>query len=214
MHSTGALFTPIIISAATGKSLRELLSSYSSYLRANPAVSLRDFAYTLQERRSTLAYRAFISASTVQDAALKIDALSENKETLEFDTKHFGIADSKILGVFTGQGAQWPRMGAKLVEMSPFISERLEQLDAVLASLPQNDRPKWTLKAQLLLEGESSRVYEAALSQPLCTAVQILLVDLLHLAGVQFHAVVGHSSGMYLKTVFLMHSKIISSIKC
>lgn len=36
---------------------------------------------------------------------------------------------------------------------------------------------------------------EAALSQPLCTAVQVILVDLLQAAGIHFTAVVGHSSG-------------------
>jgi hybrid polyketide synthase/nonribosomal peptide synthetase ACE1 len=99
--SKGPLFTPLVISAATEKSLRALMSSYSEYLKMNPHVSLRDFAYTIQERRSTLAYRASISASTT----------------------------------------------------------------------------------------------EAAISQPLCTAIQILLVELLQLTGIKLSAVVGHSSG-------------------
>lgn len=41
----------------------------------------------------------------------------------------------------------------------------------------------------------SSRISEAAISQPLCTAVQIALVDLLKAAGIRFNAVVEHSSG-------------------
>lgn len=36
---------------------------------------------------------------------------------------------------------------------------------------------------------------EALISQPLCTAVQIVLVDMLNLAGIKFNSVVGHSSG-------------------
>lgn len=49
--------------------------------------------------------------------------------------------------------------------------------------------------AELLAPPTTSRISEAALSQPLCTAVQILLVDLLAFVGVQFDVVVGHSSG-------------------
>lgn len=164
----------------------------------NPQVSLLDFAYTLQERRSTLAYRTHIAASTIHDCIAKMDALLEAKDVVDFNEKHFNFNGAKILGVFTGQGAQWPRMGARLVESSPFMESRLAYLDSVLAGLPKAHAPEWNLKEQLLRHGSSSRVYEAALSQPLCTAVQLLLVDFLELAGVKLSAVVGHSSGIVL----------------
>ncbi|KAK3935596.1 hypothetical protein QBC46DRAFT_462003 [Diplogelasinospora grovesii] len=193
--SLGPLFTPLTISAASEKSLRALLAAYSDYLKTSPQVSLRDFAYTLQERRSTLSYRVAIPASTSENAWQKIDALLGSADAPELSTKHFSVSSARVLGIFTGQGAQWPRMGAKLVEASPFVSERLDELDSVLTSLPDGDKPKWTLREQLLADAPTSRMTEAALSQPLCTAVQILLVDLLQLAGIQLHAVVGHSSG-------------------
>ncbi|KAH8162417.1 hypothetical protein CIB48_g5830 [Xylaria polymorpha] len=193
--SAGPLLSPLTISAATERSLRALLSSYSEYLKSNPLVSLRDFAYTLQERRSTLAYRAVVVASTPTDASQKIDALLENEQATELSTKHFGVSSPRILGVFTGQGAQWPRMGAKLIQSSPFMAKRLDELDGALASLPEYVRPTWGLRDQMLADAAASRVSEAAVSQPLCTAVQILLVDLLKSAGVKLDAVVGHSSG-------------------
>ena len=48
---------------------------------------------------------------------------------------------------------------------------------------------------ELLQPQESSRLREAELSQPLCTAVQIALVNLLRTWNVSPAAVVGHSSG-------------------
>ena len=87
-------------------------------------------------------------------------------------------------------------MGAELIESSTFAAFRIAELDAALQTLPiTSDRPSWTLRNQLLMAKESSRIAEAALSQPLCTAVQILLVDILQEAGISFTAVVGHSSG-------------------
>lgn len=47
----------------------------------------------------------------------------------------------------------------------------------------------------MLLEGGASNVHDASYSQPLCCAVQIMLVQLLSSAGIRFKAVVGHSSG-------------------
>ncbi|XWW93079.1 hypothetical protein V2A60_001007 [Cordyceps javanica] len=193
--SVGQLFSPLTFSAATQLSLRATLTLYSEYLQNNKSSSLRDIAYTLQEKRSTLAFRAAIAASTTDEAVEMIESLLEADDAPELGTKHFAIASPKVLGVFTGQGAQWPRMGAMLVEASPFASGRLAELDVALSSLPEEVRPVWTLQEQLLAYKESSRISEAAVSQPLCTAVQILLIDMLNAASVRLDAVVGHSSG-------------------
>ncbi|OIW26267.1 putative equisetin synthetase [Coniochaeta ligniaria NRRL 30616] len=194
--STGMSFTPITVSAASESSLRELLSAYRSYLEAHPDVLLADFAYTLQERRSTLSYRVAFPASSAQDVENKIKAMLEpSADVPELRERHFNIASPRIIGVFTGQGAQWPRMGAHLIESSALAAQQLEQLDEYLAELSAEHRPDWKLREQLCADVKMSKVYQASLSQPLCTAVQILLVNLLKLAGVTFHAVVGHSSG-------------------
>lgn len=94
-----------------------------------------------------------------------------------------------------GQGAQWASMGAHLIRSSEFVRKRIQDLQKSLASLPPADQPKWNLTEQILAGKETSRLSEAALSQPLCTAIQVLLVDLLHTAEINFTTVVGHSSG-------------------
>ncbi|KAK4194958.1 KR domain-containing protein [Triangularia verruculosa] len=86
-------------------------------------------------------------------------------------------------------------MGAELLQASIFVQDRVNELDGFLSSLPEQDRPSWSIYGELLAPAASSRLSEAAISQPLCTAVQIVLVDLLKAAGIEFHAVVGHSSG-------------------
>ena len=48
---------------------------------------------------------------------------------------------------------------------------------------------------ELLKDKTTSRVSEAEFSQPLCTALQISLVDLLSAWNVHSHSVIGHSSG-------------------
>lgn len=47
----------------------------------------------------------------------------------------------------------------------------------------------------LAAEDAISRISRGEFSQPLCTAIQIALVDLLRVAGIQFNALIGHSSG-------------------
>ncbi len=48
---------------------------------------------------------------------------------------------------------------------------------------------------ELLRQDNPARIQSAEISQPLCTAVQLALVDLLRECGITFSAVVGHSSG-------------------
>lgn len=86
-------------------------------------------------------------------------------------------------------------MGRDLILSSRFVSDTIYKLERYLNELPILDRPAWSLREELLADVASSGMDEAALAQPLCTAVQIVLVDLLRLAGVKLAAVVGHSSG-------------------
>jgi len=48
---------------------------------------------------------------------------------------------------------------------------------------------------ELLRDKSSTNINSPAYSQPLCTALQIALIDLLEEFGVKPSAVVGHSSG-------------------
>lgn len=190
-------FTPFTFSGATEESLRDLLQQYSDFLKKSFTEDLCDLAWTLQSRRSSLPIKAAFSASTLQDLTSKID--TKLLQTTKDPSKSLGTrsnpAKPRILGVFTGQGAQWASMGAQLIRHAAYVRKKLAELDHSLATLPEADRPAWKIADQLSAGKETSRIGEAALSQPLCTAVQIVLVDLLKSAGITFAAVVGHSSG-------------------
>lgn len=86
-------------------------------------------------------------------------------------------------------------MGRGLISSSQIASDTICRLQSYLNELPLTDRPKWSLREELLAGEPASRLHEAEISQPLCTAVQIVLVKLLQAARVKLAAVVGHSSG-------------------
>jgi hybrid polyketide synthase / nonribosomal peptide synthetase ACE1 len=102
---------------------------------------------------------------------------------------------SPILGIFTGQGAQWATMDSKLIESFKLARQLVEDLDQSLAMLPEDDRPQWTIMEELQRDSVSSRISEAVVAQPLNIAVQIVLVNLLRSSGIQFKVIIGHSSG-------------------
>ncbi|KAB8233744.1 uncharacterized protein BDW43DRAFT_310755 [Aspergillus alliaceus] len=186
---------PFTFSGYSEKSLMSQLTSFLEYLGSHPEPRLRDSAWTLS-RRSAFSTRTTVSGTSIERLQEKLQSKIDSKIK---DGKALGIRSSskneKILGVFTGQGAQWPRMGLRLLQSSATARRIFDDLERSLAELPTEDRPSWSLVQELEREAEDSRVMEAEFSQVLCTAVQVMLVDLLHSVGVSFDIVVGHSSG-------------------
>ncbi|KAJ5543625.1 Acyl transferase/acyl hydrolase/lysophospholipase [Penicillium sp. DV-2018c] len=185
---------PFNFSAGSEKSLLANLAAYSQYLQGHPEIDLRDLSWTLNCRRSTLQVRVSVSASSSSELAARLDEIVQSAGVIP-STQTASIRKPKLLGVFTGQGAQWARMGAGLLETLPMVAECIARLDRSLQELPTEHRPTWSLREELLKDKIPSRIGEAAFSQPLCTAIQIALVQLLQAANLTLAAVVGHSSG-------------------
>ena len=194
----GAVFMPFTFTANSEASLAAQLRTYYIYLSQNPSVSLRDLSFTLNWRRTVLPVKAAFAAQTSSNLGSKInkalDAFEANPE-VEIGLRSGNPKSPTILGIFSGQGVQYAAMGAELLVQSKSARMCLDKLELSLQTLPLADRPQWSLVNELLADASSSRVGEATLSQPLCTAVQIMLVDILHEAGIRLKAVVGHSSG-------------------
>lgn len=179
-----ALPTLLVFSANDQKSLTSYVKALSNHL-LNPTVSVKieSLAYTLSERRSRHYYRAF---SIVHSATGKID-----ETTLVTGKKSSAIP--RIGFVFTGQGAQWSQMGLQLVKAMPLAKQVIMGLDEVLKALPEP--PAWSLLEELTQARSTEALRQPEFSQPLVTALQLALVEVLRYWGVKPVAVVGHSSG-------------------
>ncbi|KAL5355551.1 hypothetical protein BJX96DRAFT_170776 [Aspergillus floccosus] len=192
-------FTPFTFSAGSDSVLVANLRAYRDFLSTRTGVCADDLAWTLNARRSTFQRRVALSSRDIEGLVRKLDDTIEEFDQSgalkDLDQRKPSSERLHVLGVFTGQGAQWARMGAEMIEKSPNAGKIIDNLDRSLQSLPQHDRPSWSLREQILCEASKSQVSMASISQPLCTAIQIMLVDLLREAGIQFSAVVGHSSG-------------------
>ena len=194
------------VSAADDIALRQLTSRLARYIE-ECSPSLQDLAYTLLSRRTTLRKSTFFVAKTHDDT---VKALRDsNPNVLTTHSKHI----TKIMFLFTGQGAQWPQMGMSLIRNSPLFSAVMRECDRHLSELP--DRPCWSIIEELLKPQEVSNVHRAEYSQPLCTALQLGLVTLLGSWGLTPDSVVGHSSGeiaaAYATGSFSMRDAIVTS---
>jgi acyl transferase domain-containing protein/NADPH:quinone reductase-like Zn-dependent oxidoreductase len=148
--------------------------------------NLLDLSYTLANCRTRFQSRAFAVATSPR----KADVFADDLQQFTFSERK----KSHALGfVFTGQGAQWARMGAELMTYYPSFLQSIRYMDAILEGL--DDTPEWTLEDTLLEDANISVVNEAEFSQPLGTAIQVALVQLLRLWNIVPSITCGHSSG-------------------
>ncbi|KAI4604125.1 Type I Iterative PKS [Pestalotiopsis sp. 9143b] len=186
-HAPQPLVLPV--SAASANSLKSLVEQVSKAVdECGDVSSVQSLAATLADGRDNLPFRGFLLAE-YQDSLRKFVLSTDETATTD------GANALPFAFVFTGQGAQYAEMAKELIFQSPDFRDTIRGLDEVLQALPDPYRPSWTLEQTLLDDPKVSRINEVTRSQPICTAVQIGLVDLLKSWGVQPTSVVGHSSG-------------------
>jgi acyl transferase domain-containing protein/NADPH:quinone reductase-like Zn-dependent oxidoreductase/SAM-dependent methyltransferase len=168
----------LLFSATHPDSLRRSVENHASYLASHPG-SLNDLSYTLSSKRQPHALKGFCVA--YEDKPFELSRITKPEGT------------PNVIFAFTGQGAQFARMGHELFLHEPSFAATIRGLDATLASLPEP--PSWTIEDEILKAKPKSRLSEAEFSQPCCTAIQVALVDILTKWGIKPAGVVGHSSG-------------------
>lgn len=174
-----------VLSASEQTGIARQRQTHEGYVESKAeTVSLQALSRTLSERRSLFQWRHAVVASSVDEL------MSEWRDDTIKPIK--AAASPNIAFVFTGQGAQWYAMGRELVVFSEF-ADSVRQSAAYLASLGCT----WDAWAELM-QPESdfeSKLSQAEYSQPLCSVLQIALVDLSRNWGITPMAVIGHSSG-------------------
>lgn len=168
----------LLFSAQCRDAVERSVNNHQDYLQGSRASS-KDVAYTLANRRIHHSYRAYIVMNPAPPPSLS-------------SVVRIGPVP-KVAWVFTGQGAQWPEMGASLINSNATFRHTIRRLDRFLASLPS--APPWNIEEEMRKPEHVSRVYQAEMGHPLTIAVQLGLVDVLQSWGVTPVVVLGHSSG-------------------
>ncbi|KAI4726166.1 hypothetical protein E4T49_06112 [Aureobasidium sp. EXF-10728] len=178
-------------SAHSDNAARNMATDMRAYLLEHPTTRLLDLSYSLSVARSMHQLRSFTVASSIEGAIQSLDKLIA--DTSSFSRSRSSEKPLRVGFVFTGQGAQYPEMCHQLIDGCPSFRKTLEECDAYLKALP--DGPDWSCIDELTKPVGESRLHQTKISQPLCVAVQLCLVELLRTWGIEAAAVVGHSSG-------------------
>ncbi|UKZ57184.1 Type I Iterative PKS [Trichoderma virens] len=174
-----------VFSAQDQGSLSRVASGYAEFLKDEPykddIVAMQSLSHILSEKRTKLDFRSFVVAHSLADLSASLEANQLPRER--------SSPKDKAIFVFTGQGAQRSGMARELLS-DPVFSESIRLSQKVVIACGGD----WDIE-HMLTTGTAQELGNPLYSQPLCTAIQIGLVDMLSSWNVQPAAVIGHSSG-------------------
>lgn len=179
-----------VLSGASEKSCEQVALILTQYIVERPESCESDedmgsLARTLAQR-SALRYRLAFIASNIDDLFRKLEAIQERSIEAQLS-----LHNPRLAFAFSGQGAQWHGMGRELVQLSSKFQQCVRAAANHLTSLGC----AWNLLDELLQTDDPARVNNPEKAQPLCTAIQLAMVEQLRDFGIKPSAVVGHSSG-------------------
>ena len=121
---TNRPFHLIPLSAKTQPALAEAARRLAPHLRDDPTLDVGEVAFTLQVGRKAFTHRRIVVARNTAEAALKLSAEADGNGAPAVAT---ASPPPSVVFLFSGQGSQYPNMGADLYASEPVFRDCLDR---------------------------------------------------------------------------------------
>ena len=175
------------LSARSDSALSALVRSVSDLLVDDTTDNVGDVCFTAAALRSHHENRLAAVGSTRKELREALTAFAAGGESPSFVIGTAPREDARSVFVFSGQGTQWPAMGAVLLQQEPVFRKVLVDCDHLFRRLGGP-----SILARLTAGGA---IDETDVAQPAIFAIQVALAALWRSYGVEPDAVVGQSLG-------------------
>ncbi|MFD0415268.1 type I polyketide synthase [Streptomyces sp. NPDC127108] len=180
---------PWLITARSGRGLREQAARLRDHVRARPGLAPADVGHSLLVSRTHFDHRAVVLADDRDAYLAGLTAVAEGK-SIPGVVQGVARDPGKPVFVFPGQGAQWEGMAADLYRESKVFRERLGACAEAVA--PHVD---FSLVDVVRGVDGAAPLDRVDVVQPALWAMMVSLAALWRSHGVEPGAVVGHSQG-------------------
>jgi acyl transferase domain-containing protein/NAD(P)-dependent dehydrogenase (short-subunit alcohol dehydrogenase family)/acyl carrier protein len=176
------LFT---LSAKSSAALREQAEHYRKFVDEHPETDVARLSYTANVGRAHLTHRVAAPVADRAELLKVLDAARQPETTVEPS----GIR--KVAFMFTGQGAQYPGMGAAPYARFPLFRDVVDECDRLFE--PQLGR---SVRDLLLGTGEDPEaIHRTQYTQPALFTLEYALAKLWQSWGATPNVLIGHSIG-------------------
>ncbi|WP_411107251.1 SDR family NAD(P)-dependent oxidoreductase [Streptomyces sp. cmx-4-9] len=180
---------PVTVTASGPVALAEACGRLAERLETLSQDNFYALAHTTTRRRARHEYRTVVLAETPQEAVAALHGAARGERPAPASATARTVERGRVAFTFSGNGSQWPGMGAELLAAEPTFRRAVEavarELDPLLG---------WSL-TEAMATGDPERLRSTVVAQPLLFAYQLGMVELLRAQGVRPQAVVGHSVG-------------------
>ncbi|MGV0044522.1 sulfolipid-1 biosynthesis phthioceranic/hydroxyphthioceranic acid synthase [Mycobacterium colombiense] len=184
----GPLLFPL--SATSAEQLRVTAARLADWLDEGDALDgesasgLRDLGYTLSRRRAHRPVRTVVSANSSGELRTALRAVADSDIPYQ---PAVGQGDRGPVWVFSGQGSQWPEMGAELLTREPVFAATIASIEPLIAA-----ESGFSVTEALTAPETVTGIDKV---QPTLFAMQVALAETMKSYGVRPGAVIGHSLG-------------------
>ncbi len=178
-------------SSSSVESLLADLEDLTKLIDTNQVKSIGDLSLSLINNRSQFKFRCSLVAKDLNDLKNQITDLLEKPRLQKqkiFSLKK--VIPRKVLGLFTGQGSQSPKMGMDLYQFNSTYRDSFNQVAEIYRELSGID-----IHRALYIDDDKAAIYQTDLGQILILATEYALFQLWKGLGVQLEFAVGHSLG-------------------
>jgi amino acid adenylation domain-containing protein len=193
----------ILLSAQTKTALDRAAQNLGEYLKQNPAVNLRDVAFTLQKGRKTLNHKRIMVCSQMHEAVEALLSPNGHKSRDHFSKEE----DCPVIFMFPGLGSQYVNMGRQLYETQPLFRKEIDRCFELLKPLLDEDikeilypsaRHYRSNKTNMSYKSNMSHINRIEISQLVVFIFEYALAQLLINWGIKPYAMIGYSFGEYM----------------
>ncbi|WP_394842103.1 SDR family NAD(P)-dependent oxidoreductase [Pendulispora brunnea] len=180
---------PMLLSGRCEAASKDAARRMIERLDGVSAQQLFDICWTACRRRNLHPYRCAVIGANVTELADRLLAVATG-QPMAGTASARAVPHGRIAFAFSGNGSQWARMGADLLDADPIFRAELEAVDRRLSAMLG-----WSVLEELRAPPERSRMARTEVAQPCLFALQVGLVEVLRGHGIRPAAVFGHSVG-------------------
>ncbi len=178
------------VSGKDDTTLRAYAERYAKFLD-DESLDLAELCYSAGARKEHHDRRAVVAGADVKELKQRLREVARGVEDgLGVHSGTVSDDQSPVVFVYTGQGAQWWKMGQELLEREPVFRATIESIDAEVRKLGD-----WSLLEEMTRSEEDSNINRTYIAQPAIFALQVALTELWKSWGIEPTKVIGHSVG-------------------